>query len=318
MDEPDTGLGNLGVFGGQNNGLLRLLLALFLPGFTGLAAPAEAKADTGAPSNNGADTAQTSRPADAAPPASKPADTAPAKTTAGPAPEKPALKTTFDAKSAPGKYKVADGERKIDYVIGDSLAWMTERDARYPFTRLDGGTKGGRPPENIVYAMERMVRRDPHVFEGRTILLSTGASNDVGRFHPENGPQRLDQIREELRFLKAHGAAAVIVMGVGPGKDDQLARMKGANGEQGYNPILQGVVDDANADSAGSTKFIFGGPVRTRPADPVHPDWRDYPELVRDLAKKLNDELPLPDRPIRPDPGQKTRLASTTGAAPAG
>lgn len=244
------------------------------------------------------------------------------------------LSAAFQASAVP-----ASGPRRaIDLVIGDSIAWMTGEDARtppdepdphksrpYPFQRLPGDAVGGRRPAAVAHWMEETLKKNPDAFRGKTVLLSTGASNDPGRLSKPveaKTPEDMAAIAHELKMLKDGGAAAVVVLGVGqgnrlsPDEEKRLRDLKpegfrvpqpgediGVFGAMNWNARLADAVAEAGG---GGTAFVFAGPLKTGcplkngQDDRIHPHPRDFSALVRNAEALAGAALPPQEHAAQP------------------
>lgn len=170
---------------------------------------------------------------------------------------------------------------KVDYIIGDSIAWMMQRNIGCQVETFYLDAHGARTPSMILNAV--VAANKHHRFAGTNVILSSGASNDPGRLWKTPTITELDKIESQLQELKE--AEHVILLGVGPGYDDNLKKMN-------WNVVLPQL-------AAKYPNVIFMGPlatgvkdplVRGSYNDPVHPNplpTQDYPLLFQACLKKL-------------------------------
>lgn len=159
---------------------------------------------------------------------------------------------------------------KVNYIIGDSIAWMLQRniDCKVKTFYLDAAA--ARTPSMILNAIVAAKKKSPHIFDGANIILSSGASNDPGRNNPDPSPTQLDKIERQLQELRM--ANRIILLGTGRGYSGVLSYMH-------WNDILSNL-------SKKYSNVIFYGPLSTY-KDPVHPRPRpskDFQELYDKAA----------------------------------
>lgn len=145
-----------------------------------------------------------------------------------------------------------------------------------PLGQFDRGatTSVGAQPQAI---LDQINQLPPETFKGRTVVLSTGASN--------NPDQVADIVPQEINALKAKGAAGVTVVGVGT--NDKLA---------GLNDKLAQIAKENGA--------TFAGPIQGVGSDGIHP------ARYQDFAHTLPAAQPF-------EGAQVTPVSATTAARPA-
>jgi muramidase (phage lysozyme) len=105
----------------------------------------------------------------------------------------------------------------FELAFGDSIAAQQVRHGVPGTEGPMGGTSllptavVGDSPQKV---LRRMQAQDGASVSGKTMFLSTGASND---------PSQVELVGNQLDYLKANGVGAVVVPGVGPGVKDSAA-----------------------------------------------------------------------------------------------
>lgn len=162
---------------------------------------------------------------------------------------------------------------KVDYIIGDSIAWMLQRNIDCQTKTFYLDTKGARTPSMILNAIVAAKKKSPHIFDGANIILSSGASNDPGRLDNVPAPTQLDKIERQLQELS--GAHKIVLLGTGRGDGGVLNSMH-------WNEILRNL-------SKKYSNVVFYGPLVTY-KDPVHPRPSPHKDFQIIYDKAVNEE----------------------------
>jgi hypothetical protein len=147
---------------------------------------------------------------------------------------------------AAGNQTTGAAPKPFDLTVGDSIAGGLVRYAGLPGkmganpSATEADAANSRSPQQV---LDFIASRPEGYFQGKNVLLSTGASND---------PSQIDRVPQQVKALQDAGAASVTILGVGT------------------KPSLAGVNDKL----AGIEGARFAGPLANVGPDGVHPaDW---------------------------------------------